>query len=383
MRIALLTNCIPPYHKPVLDLLAARHKEFRVLVSTPIEANCSWEADWQGLDVVIQKTITLRGRWRHPRAFDEPLEVHFPLDTVNQLRRFGADIVISNEFGFRTLLAVLYSKLRRGARVIAWTDMNDVSEQGRGLIRNALRRLLRNNIHAFLALGNGGARYIRSLGVDEKRIFQFVYTTDVERFASIDLARPAAQYRRLLYVGRLIPLKGLQPFIEALSRWSAEHPTERIEFLLAGQGPLRERLERLPVAPNLRMTFLGPVGYENLPQVYAQADLFVFPTLLDLWGVVVNEALAAGLPVLGSAYAQAVAELVQPGRTGWVFRPDHPDETYRAIEQSLSAPGEQLQQMRAAARETALRLTPAVVADLIENAIQACANGGVRQAAHA
>lgn len=383
MRLAFLTNCIAPYQKPVLELLASRYSEFRIFVSTARESNRFWEVDWQGLDVVVQKTITLRGRWRHPQGFEEALEVHFPLDTVFQLCRFRADVVISNELGFRTLLAVLYTKVRPKARVIAWMDVSDSSERGRGFARNLLRKVLRSNIHAFLALGSGGMRYIRSLGIEERRILKFAYTTDVQRFASNDLNRPAGQHRRVLYVGQLIGRKGLPQFIEALSRWSAEHPAEEIEFLLAGDGPLRDSLRSIPVAPNLRITLLGPVAYDNLPDVYAEADLFAFPSLVDVWGVVVNEALAAGLPVLGSVYAQAVAELVQPGSTGWTFRPDHPDEMYRAIEQSLATPAEQLHRMRVEARQTALGVTPGFVTDLVDSAIQACVSSAETRTAHA
>ncbi len=172
-------------------------------------------------------------------------------------------------------------------------------------------------------------------------------------------------------------------FVEALSRWSAAHPVEQVEFLLAGEGPLRNALGRIPIASNLRLNFLGPVAYEDLPGVYAQAGVFAFPTLVDTWGVVVNEALAAGLPVLGSIYAQAVTELVRPGSTGWTFRPDCPDEMYQALEQCLATSDEALEQMRAEARQTALRLTPDFVTDLIEDAIRACTNSAESRAAHA
>lgn len=383
MRVAFLTNCIPPYHMPVLTLLAARYEEFRIFVSTPMESNRSWEVDWRGLDVVVQKTLTLPGRWRHPKGFEEPLQIHFPLDTVHQLRKFGPDVIISNELGFRTLLAVLYTKIRRDARVIAWTEVTEASEHGRGLMRKLLRKALRKNIHAFLALGSGGIQYIRSLAVDDQKIFKLAYTTDVQRFAGNELRRTAGERRRLLYVGQLIQRKGLPQFLQALSRRSAEHPTEQLEFVLAGDGPLRGSLASTSVPRNLQLTFLGPVAYENLPQLYAAADLFAFPTYVDTWGVVVNEALAAGLPVLGSVYAQAVTELVQPGRTGWTFRPDDPDEMYRAIVQSLAEPAEKLEQMRAEARQTALRLTPSVVAGLVEDAIQGCAKRVLNPTAHA
>jgi glycosyltransferase involved in cell wall biosynthesis len=348
-----------------------------------MESNRSWDVDWQGLEVIVQKTITMPGRWRHPRGFEEQLEVHFPLDTLQQLRRFGADIVISNELGFRTLLAVLYTRLRPSARVIAWTEVTELSEHGRGLARNLLRKVLRNNIHAFLALGTGGAQYIKSLGVDEERIFKLAYTTDVQQFAQNTLTRQRRQARRLLYVGQLIRRKGLDYFIPALSRWADAHPDIQVEFVLAGDGPLRASLESAPRARNIQMIFLGSVSYENLPQVYADADIFVFPTLVDTWGVVVNEAMAAGLPVLGSIYAQAVTEMVEQDHTGWTFRPDYPDEIYRAIEQGMTTPDDKLEWMRREARHSALRLTPQRVTDLIDNAIRACTEGIQSEAAHA
>ncbi len=76
-------------------------------------------------------------------------------------------------------------------------------------------------------------------------------------------------------------------------------------------------------ACNVKLEFLGVFQYDDLPEIYGSAEVFVLPTLADTWAVVVNEALLAGLPVLGSIYAQAVEELIQEGGTGWNFRPDN------------------------------------------------------------
>ncbi len=384
----------------MLDVLANRYgrENFRVLLSTPMESNRSWELEWDDLDVVVQKTVTLKGRWRHPR-FRESTQVHFPLDTLSQLRRFSPDVVISTEMGLRSLSAVAFTKLCRGSRAILWTEVNELTEHGRGVARKILRKLLVRHAHAFLALGDGGVRYIESLGAPVQRIFKLAYTTDVSRFgeesrqpSAISCQRsdishqpsaisdqpsaisdqPSAMEKRLLYVGQLIERKGMLPFTSALNDWAESNPDRDIELVFAGSGPLEAALRARKLPPNLRFEFLGDVSYQDLPHIYARARILVFPTLADTWGVVVNEAMAAGLPILGSVNSQAVQELVTDGRTGWTFRAEQPEEMYQAIHRCLTTPGETLQAMGSAARCTALELTPARVANMIHAAIEFC-----------
>ena len=108
----------------------------------------------------------------------------------------------------------------------------------------------------------------------------------------------------------------------------------------------------------------------RLKDVYADAGILAFPTLADEWGLVVNEAMAAGLPVLGSLYGQSVEELVTEGETGWTFRPDFPDEFDSALGRALATPPAELDRMRAAARERAARVTPQSVAASICSGIE-------------
>ena len=121
-------------------------------------------------------------------------------------------------------------------------------------------------------------------------------------------------------------------------------------------------------------TFLGNVAYQALPEIYGRAGIFVFPTLADTWGVVVNEALAAGLPVLGSVSGQAVSELVIDGQNGWTFHPDHPGSMAAALERCLETPTTTLDDMRRHARRTAMQLTPDYLCDRIADAILTCRN---------
>ncbi len=371
LRLALITNVIPPYHKPVLDRLAQRYPHLRVLLSTPMESNRPWKLEWGGLDVVVQKTITLNRQWRHPKGFSEPLYVHLPIDTVSQLRRFRAQVVISWEMGARTMLAAVYRWTRRDAKLIVWAEIAESTEHGRGALRRRFRRLLHYGVDAFLVTGKSGARYLRALGVPDRKIFQISYTTDVSRFLTAPVTRTAESAWKLLYVGQLIERKGLLPFVAALARWAALHGERAVELRLAGDGPLRETLQQMALPANAKLVVLGNIGYDDLPGVYAQSGIFVLPTFADTWGVVVNEALAAGLPVLGSVYGQAVSELVTDGINGWTFRPDVGEEMFQALDRSLATPVTELDRMRACARAAAVRLTPDHVADLIDSAIAA------------
>ena len=104
---------------------------------------------------------------------------------------------------------------------------------------------------------------------------------------------------------------------------------------------------------------------------YARASILALPTLSDEWGLVVNEAMAAGMPVLGSVYSQAVEDLCVEGQNGWRFRPDAPGEIDAAIERALATPPDELEAMRNRARETVEHLTPEYVADRFVDAIRA------------
>ena len=141
---------------------------------------------------------------------------------------------------------------------------------------------------------------------------------------------------------------------------------------MAGDGPLKSQLLQLPLAANVKLELLGAFQYDDLPEIYSSAGVFVLPTLADNWAVVVNEALAAGLPVLGSVYAQAVEELIQEGRNGWIFRPDNAEDTYRAIDRMMNTSELELDAMRANGRTIASQLTPERVADQIALAVNAC-----------
>ena len=191
----------------------------------------------------------------------------------------------------------------------------------------------------------------------------------------LPLWRARSKAHKLLYVGQLIDRKGLAPFIDALVRWSTRHPQRFVEFDIAGSGPLESALP-IKLPPNLNIRFLGRLRmFAQLADCYATAGILAFPTLSDEWGLVTNEAMAAGLPVLGSVYSQAVDELCVEGQTGWRFRTDVSEEMDIAIDRALSTPVDELDRMQRAGREAVSQLTPPHIAERFLSTIRAAAAG--------
>ncbi|MGD1807351.1 glycosyltransferase family 4 protein [Dapis sp. BLCC M126] len=368
-RVALLTNFIPPHRLPLYQAIAQRVSEFQVFISTPMEANRSWQANWEGLNVTVQKNLTLQRTWRHPQGFSEPLYIHIPYDTLWLLHQYQPDVIISGELGMRSLQAALYRKFHPKTRLIIWATVSEYSEKGRGWLRHQLRRVLLPQADAVLVNGNSGKRYIRNFGISEEKIFFAPYTTNISPFLAVPLSKESEQVHRLLSVGQLVERKGLLPFMTTLGNWSKNNPEKYLEFWIAGSGTLKETLAAQPLPENVKVKFLGNIEYQKLPEVYAEAGIFIFPTLADEWGVVTNEAMAAGLPVLGSLYSQSVEELVEDSVTGWVFRPDNQEEIYSALEKAFGTTKEDLAKMRGMARDRIQYLTPEFVADNILEAI--------------
>lgn len=369
-RIVLITNRITPHFLPVLRRLSREIERFHVLASAPIEPDRSRARDWDGIDVTVQHTMTARRGRKFEQVFSLSSFRHLACDTLFHLYKHRPNVVISSHLGFRTMQAVAYRVANPNSRLVIWVNFSEHPERGNGNFSNYLRRWLLRVADSVVVNGQSGARYLQKLGVPLSRIVIAPYTTDPIPFTSIPLQRHGSAAKRVLFVGQLAECKGLLGFFDALDRWAARNPQDRRELLFVGDGPLLSELERYPLPARIRRRFLGNIPYEELPAHYAAAGMLVLPTLEDSWGMVVNEALAAGLPVLGSTHSQAVQQLVVDGRNGWTFCPELPDELDCALDCALSTSPERLAKMRGAARQSVTHLTPDVTAKRLLDAIR-------------
>ena len=366
-RVALLTNFLPIYRVPLLESLAENVRQLRVFLSVTMEGNRDWPVFWGLLDVVVHRSITIERNFRNAHGYTDQTFTHIPYDTLPLLWSYRPDVVVTAEVGVRSLIARLYKLLRPNTRLIVWATLSERTEESRGAIRVALRRWLLRRVDAVYVHGASGARYIRSLGFSG---LISIVPQVVDNHAFLDPGiRRRGDTLRLLYTGQLIERKGLNPFLQQLSRWCSVHQEKSVVLSVVGSGEQLDQLRRIELPPNLQIDFKGSMGFDELPSQYHGAELYVYPTLADEWGLVVNEAMIAGLPVLGSRFSQAVEELVVDGVNGWVFNPTDEHDTYNAIGRALQADAETLEAMSVRAIHTVTGLTQSAVAKRMSETI--------------
>lgn len=366
-RLAVLTHYLPPYTARVLQHVAAEVPHTRVLLSIPLEPNRNYALDWAGLDVEVQKNLMLRRPWKHRAGFEDELYVHVPHDTYGRLRRFKPDLIFSFELGFRSFASAVYRRLNPQVRLAYCVCVSEHTEFGRGTARWLLRKLLVRMADAITYNGPSCERYLKRLGVPSDKLFHFPYAAD-DRTEPRSADRHGAEpNRRLLVVGQLSQRKGVLPLLDTLAAYCRKHPDQAWDLTFVGTGPLEEAVRSRAYPANLRVHLRGHLSPSELAPQWAGYGIMVFPTLADEWGLVVNEAMRAGLPVIGSRYAQASTCLIEEGCNGWLYSPDQPSELEAKLAQLWRLSASQLADMREQARLSVAHITSRAVAE------QACA----------
>jgi glycosyltransferase involved in cell wall biosynthesis len=181
---------------------------------------------------------------------------------------------------------------------------------------------------------------------DPSRIFSLATPIRLDVFLACDASRSGPAAHRLIYAGDLSPEYGAADLSIALAKWAEQNPTKSAEIWWVGEGDLAGVLAAQPLPGNVSQRFSARPEALHLASAFAQCGLLVVPSLADDKQSPVLEALAAGLPVLGSRHNRLVRQLVQDGVNGWLFDPLQPTEMLRALNSALNSPAEQLNQMR-------------------------------------
>lgn len=197
------------------------------------------------------------------------------------------------------------------------------------LLRRLLLRWVYRHVDMALFAGLRNRAYFVAHGVGETRLCRCPHAIDNGRFMHPpgDADRQAREWRRslgidedrvvVLFCGKLEPKKDPA----CLTRIAALARSERLIFAFAGDGRLKPDLSDA-VTGDDRFRFLGFQNQQAMPVVYRMSDIMILPSLYgETWGLAVNEAMACGRPVIVSDRVGCAPDLVEDGRTGWVFQP--------------------------------------------------------------
>ncbi len=346
----------------VLKHVSAGVRDFSVLLSIHQEPNRDFGETWEGLNVQVQKSIMFRRSWNHKQGqFQDQLFIHIPYDTLIRLWRMRPDIVFSYELGFRSLVSALYCTLFR-KKLALCVCVSERTEEGRGAFRILVRKVLLKLAHAVTYNGPSCLNYLQRFGIPESKLFHFPYACSEKFRYRGPIQRDQVAARRLICIGQLIQRKGVAPLLQTLVEYCKLHPNRVVEIDFVGKGDQEQQLKSMLLPSNLRANFLGHLNYQQMAQAMERAGILVFPTLADEWGLVVNEAFAAGMPVIGSQFAQACTTLIEDGVTGWQYRPDQPDTLFQSLEAMYNVSSDRLNEMRNACCKAVEDITPDNVA---------------------
>ena len=333
-KLALLTNIIAPYRLPLFSLLA---DQFDLLIlHGGEEAN---RDSWRNLEEALSEAKVVRAwGWQmrltkkvNGGVFDEKF-IHLTPGLAWHLLYFRPDAVISNEMGFRSVIALAYGALFRKP-VWIWWEGTQHSERKVDLLRRVIRKAFVLCVDHWISLGKTSTEYLLGLGVKRDRILQSQNAVDEERFkAPVEPAWAIRPRPVVLYAGQFIERKGVKLLLDAAA--SVQQNGGEFSLLLVGSGRDQQALQyRAKVLGLKNVHFLPASRPERMPAVYRSADLVVLPTLEDVWGLVANEAILSGIPVLCSKYAGCSGELLAPEH---LFSPDDLQEFSQKLGAAIS-----------------------------------------------
>jgi glycosyltransferase involved in cell wall biosynthesis len=328
--VVVVTNIPRPYRRALFAILKSQltteDLALRVLYASDPAKHVRRGAGAIGLSDPADESYVSGLTFR--RGYERVITI--PMHLGRMLRESRPVCVVSAGFGPSATIAARWCRKAKVPQVI-WSGGWPGQEGNIGQLRLLLRKRLVRGAAAYVAYGTAAAEYLTSLGASAVRVFCAWNTVDLEGISAT--ARAAAARRaelapkfalaekNLLFVGSLVERKGLRELVAAAL--AATPPSADWALHLAGGGPLKEELEATVAAAGKEANFRfhGLLPESDVPELLGLVDGFLLPTKREAWGLVINEAMACGVPVVASPWAGATRDLIEDGVTGFVVEP--------------------------------------------------------------
>jgi glycosyltransferase involved in cell wall biosynthesis len=325
-RVVYWNNIPAPYMVERFNAVAERgNVDLEAWFSTRTETDRSWRVEEEAWPFP----------YRYLRAVPGRRTSTIPLPALRTRPDALVSLYATPSFMFGSTTARL-----RGVRIAYWVEVTFDAWIGRRWWKERLKRALFPRADGILTAGRDGAAFAMRYGASPERIFTVPHTIDFDRYAK-GSARARASREELwaqlgldgvtfAYVGRLWSGKGLDQLLDAFGALQREN-AHKVSLLLVGDGTDEARLGKRCADERLEaVVFAGFHDADALPLLHAAADVFVFPTLGDPFGLVVLEAMACGLPVIPTSAAGDIADRIEEGVNGFVVPRPTPRPSARA-----------------------------------------------------
>lgn len=337
----MIHNIIAPYRRPLFRALASLDGiDLRVYFCAETHKERNWRvvqnSDFHN-EVLNGIAVDLGGAFTY----------HINPSIAGKLLRCKFDAVIIGGYSdFTTQLTFALSKVIN-LPIVLWTEaIGDVRTKLDCLTRPVLSKISKN-VNSIVVPGTRAMEYQIKTGAPPEKVFIAPNIVDNDLFYSTSMSCTSrktrlkselgwgASRRVVLYVGQLIPRKGVDVLVDA---YELLHRDLRdVTLVIVGDGPERRSLEDACSLKGLRnVRFTGWVDERTKALYYALADVFVIPSYGDVWGLVVNEAMASGLPVVSTSAVGAAHDMIRDGWNGFITEPGNPEQIRQALKSVLS-----------------------------------------------
>jgi glycosyltransferase involved in cell wall biosynthesis len=314
-RLVVLTEIIAPYRIPVFNALAeCEGIDLHVIFLSETDHSMR---QWRIYSHEIRFSYEVLPSWRR-RVGKYNLLVNRSVTTA--LGRAQPDVIICGGYNYLASWQAQRWAKRNDVHFLLWCESTALDQRGSYALVESLKENFLRRCDGFVVPGKSSWEYVHEMGIPPENIFVAPNAVDVNLFSTRvealqsdpdrlrgELGLPA---RYFLFVGRLVEAKGVIDLLEAYARLSPQLRSE-VGLVFAGNGPLRADCEAIArsIFPGA-VHFPGFVHRDELAGYYGLAECFVLPTHTDPWGLVVNEAMACGLPVICTEVAGCAADLV-------------------------------------------------------------------------
>ena len=319
-RVLFLTNFASPYRVSFFELLGKSY-DLTVLLSDSPENASHREESWFGRCQGGFRMVQLK---KTARIGEDPL----CLEVLSWLKNPYDVIVICGYSSPTAMLAMAWLRLNR---IPFWMEVDGGMIRQEGRLKYRFKKHLVSMADRWLSSGPRTSEYLIYYGAKPEKIFLYpfssLYQADIlpqptPAAAKLALRRELGMEEEhiVLATGQFVPRKGF----DVLMRGAASLPSNVGVYIVGGKAPQAylELQERLGLS---HVHFWGFRPKEDLARVFQAADVFVMPTRFDIWGLVVSEAMAYGLPVVTTDRCVAGLELVENGVNGYVVPAEDPD----------------------------------------------------------
>lgn len=331
MRLLFLTNMLSPYRVAFFDELG-KYMDVTVLYTSGTEdvkdRNREWFEEGQGgfRGIHLKKTVKLG-------------EDNLCLEVVKWLKKDYDCVIVGGYAPATSMLAMVCLHLKRIPFYLE-IDGGVIREESR--LKYGVKRFLVGLPNRCLSSGHISTEALIHYGAQPKDILEYPFTSlsgkdllenppTEEEKKTLRQELGVQEKRMILAVGQFIPRKGF----DVLLRSAAGLP-EDVGIYIVGGEPTQEYLQ---LCQDLRLKHVHFRGFQKkdaLDKYFQAADLFVLPTREDIWGLVINEAMAKGLPVITTDNCVAGLELVENGVNGYIVPVDDPEALTEKLTLALS-----------------------------------------------